>query len=196
MAMPPPYQVLGDGIPRMLGRQRVFRQLCDHLTKPTPDHVSVVGPTLFGKSVLLNHLASWFETTRPNGYLASLYWDLRFGTPGTDEQFRSQFAEKVRNVLLPARRNLAVWLEDLDDNPFDILGIVLEELADSDARVLVVLDGFDHLLRSSGITKNLWDQLREIAQQRSLWMVTGSRKTLRELCHDPDSRTSYFWNIF
>ncbi len=55
-----PYQVLGTGVPRMLGRERLFDRLCGHLTKRSPDHVSVVGPRLFGKSVLLNHLASHF----------------------------------------------------------------------------------------------------------------------------------------
>ena len=82
-----PYQVLGTGIPRMLGREQLFERLCRHLTKATPDHMCVVGHTLFGKSVVLNHLAAHFKDSGDH-YVTSIYWDLRHGTPTTDEEFR------------------------------------------------------------------------------------------------------------
>ena len=48
----------------------------------------------------------------------------------------------------------------------------------------------------TGLTRNLWDQLRSLAQRTSLRFVTGSRRPLRELCRTEESRTSDFWEIF
>ena len=75
-----PYRVLGVGVPSMLGRERLFEKLLGHLTKPTPDHVCVVGPRKFGKSVLLSHLASHFKDAG-DYYVTSLFWNLRHNTP-------------------------------------------------------------------------------------------------------------------
>ena len=60
----------------------------------------------------------------------------------------------------------------------------------------MVLDGFDYVLDGPGLTRNLWDQLRSLAQKTSLRLVTGSRRPLRELCRTEGSRTSDFWEIF
>ena len=59
-----------------------------------------------------------------------------------------------------------------------------------------MLDGFDYALAGAGLTRNLWDQLRSLAQKTSLRFVTGSRRPLRELCRTEESRTSDFWEIF
>lgn len=182
-----PYQVLGVEVPPMLGRERLFRQLCRHLTKATPDHVSVIGPRLFGKSVLLNHLASHFPQDH---YVGSLYWDLRFNTPRTDAEFRSQLAERLQDSLRSEEPELAEYLEPDDEAVSDLLRLVFEELHSEDRRVLVVLDGFDHLLGDFGITRNLWDELRTLAQTGGLCLVTGSRARLYDLCKDEESRTS------
>ena len=188
-----PYQVLGTGVPRMLGRERLFDRLCGHLTKRSPDHVSVVGPRLFGKSVLLNHLASHFPEDR---YAASMYWDLRFETPRTDAEFRSRFAEHLKGSLAPVEPDLAEYLEPDDEAVSDLLALVFEDLHGRRGRVLAVLDGFDHLLGDFGITRNLWDELRTLAQIGGLCFVTGSRARLYDLCKDEESRTSNFWQIF
>ena len=63
-------------------------------------------------------------------------------------------------------------------------------------RLLVVLDGFDYALAGTGLTRNLWDRLRALAQRTSLRLVTGSRRPLRELCRTEETRTSDFWEIF
>ena len=71
-----PYQIRGGSVPQMLGRELLFERLNRHLTKPTPDHMCVVGPAGFGKSVLLHHLADHFKK-REDLYAASMYLDLR-----------------------------------------------------------------------------------------------------------------------
>lgn len=188
-----PYRVLGVEVPPMLGRERLFSQLCRHLNKATPDHVSVIGPHLYGKSVMLKHLASHFPEGR---FVGSVYWDLRYGTPRTDAEFRSQLALHLRGGLQPVRPDLAEYLEPDDEAVSDFLTLVCEALKDDGVRMLAVLDGFDHLLGDFGITRNLWDELRTLAQTGGLCLVTGSRARLLDLCKDEESRTSNFWQIF
>ena len=190
-----PYRVLGVGVPPMLGRDRFFERLCRHLTKPTPDHVSVIGPAKFGKSVLLNHLASHFR--QPGMYFTtSMYWDLRHGAPATDHEFRRQLAEHVKRALRQVDSEYADFLEPEEDSLHDLLHLVFEEMHRKEIRFLAVLDGFDHVLKGSGITRNLWDELLSLCRMTSLRLVTGSRSRLRELCKTEESRTSDFWEIF
>ena len=190
-----PYQILGVGVPPMLGREQLFEELLRHLAKAVPDHMSVVGPSLFGKSVLLNHLASHFKSGRDH-YITAMYWDLRHGTPETDVEFRRRFAAGVKEALRPVRPDLSEDLALDEEELHDLLILVFEELAKKKSRFLAVLDGFDHVLAKSGITRNLWDEMRYLGQKKSLRLVTGSRRRLRELCRTEDSRTSDFWEIF
>ena len=190
-----PYQIRGGSVPQMLGRERLFERLSRHLTKPTPDHMCVVGPPSFGKSVLLNHLASHFKE-ESNHYVTSLYWDLRHSTPRTDDEFRRRFAEQIKGALQSVQPELAEYLELENEGISDLLHLVFDEMDSKGLHFLAVLDGFDHVLAESGITRNLWDEMRDLGQQASLRLVTGSRSRLRELCKTEDSRTSDFWEIF
>lgn len=190
-----PYHVLGVDIPVMLGREQLFGELCRHLTKATPDHVCVVGHPLSGKSVMLKHLATNFGASGDH-YLTSMYWDLRHGTPATDEKFRRGLAEQIKGALAPVRPEIADWLDLEDEGLRDLLHLVFDELEREGIRFLAVLDGFDHILAGGGITRHLWDDMRTLAQKTSLRLVTGSRSRLRELCKTEESRTSDFWEIF
>ena len=49
-----PYRVLGAKVPRMVGREELAAKVHLHLNKVNPDHVSVLGPAMYGKSVLLD----------------------------------------------------------------------------------------------------------------------------------------------
>ena len=188
-----PYQVRGSGLPSMYGREKLVEELLRHLTKATPDHMSVVGPTLFGKSVLLSHVAACEAVG--NHYNASFYWDLRHGTPRTNAEFRQRFAERTKGALAETHPDLAGWVDPTDEALGDILHLLFEEL-ENHGPLLAVLDGFDHVLAEAGITRNLWDDMRTLAQKPSLRLVTGSRDRLRELCKTEESRTSDFWEIF
>lgn len=190
-----PYKVFGVGISTMLGRERLFEELCQHLTKSRPDHMCVVGPPMFGKSVLLNHLACHFNN-RGDQFVTSVYWDLRHVTPLTDDQFRRRFAQRVKIGLQSVRSELAEYLELEDEGISDLLHLVFDEMQSKEVRLLAVLDGFDHVLKGSGITRNLWDELLSLCRMTSLRLVTGSRSRLRELCKTEESRTSDFWEIF
>ena len=199
-----PYQVLGPSIPPMLGRASLVRRIEGHLLKTTPDHVSVVGPKHYGKSVLLRHLADAYRAGS-SGYLTTAHIDLRHDTPRSDDAFKRRFAveikkalqeKEVEDALRPDRTQLSEYI-DLDDAAVhESLDLVFTELEGESARMLVVLDGFDYALAGTELTRNPWDQLRSLAQKSSLRLVTGSRRPLRELCRTEESRTSDFWEIF
>ncbi|MEZ5963090.1 MAG: hypothetical protein R3F56_04505 [Planctomycetota bacterium] len=190
-----PYQVLGTSIPELLARRRLTEQLERHLLKPSPDHVQVVGPTLFGKSVLLHGLATRLEAA-DNHFVSAAYVDLRHAPPTDDAAFRRRFAEVVKRTVAAAKPDVAEYIDLDDEGIHELLDLAFQELEQQGARILVVLDGFDHVLAGTGITRNLWDQLRSLAQKPSLRLVTGSRQPLRELCKTEESRTSDFWEIF
>ena len=190
-----PYQVLGATVPSMFGRAALVERIEGHLLKPSPDHVSVVGPAHYGKSVLLRHLADKHRegSTR---YVTTVHIDLRHDTPASDDAFKRRLAEEIRVALQPHRSELCELLATEDEGVHELLVFVFDDLESSESRLLVVLDGFDYALAGTGLTRNLWDQLRALAQKTSLRFVTGSRRPLRELCRTEESRTSDFWEIF
>lgn len=195
-----PYRVWGPSTPSLLGRAEILQRIRRLLTPPSY-HVSVVGPAHYGKSVLLRHLAEEYRTGS-TGYLATVHIDLRYGTPGSDGTFKRRLAEEIMRALQPCRPELSNLMDgelvDADDDAVMALlrYVFRDELKDENSGILVVLDGFDYLFAGAGITRNLWEQLRSLAQQPSLRFLTGSRRRLRELCKTEESRASFFWNIF
>ena len=190
-----PYGVLGPSVPRMLGRTALVRRIESHLSKASPDHVSVVGPAYYGKSVLLEHVAAAYRADSGH-YLTTVSIDLRHAGIRSDGDFKRRFAEDLKGALQPHRANVAEYLDIEDENIHELLGLVFDELTVEPARVLVVFDGFDHVLAGADLTRTLWDQLRTLAQKPSLRLVAGSRLPLREVCRTEESRTSDFWEIF
>jgi hypothetical protein len=187
-----PYQMLGTTIPPMLGRQRLFDDLLRHLTKPSPDHVSVVGPRHYGKSVILQHLAEQFLTGKGE-FVTAAYWDLRHETPDSDATFLRDFASVLKKAL---PKEFADWIDPTGATVRDDVALAFTEMAQAKKRILVVMDGFDHVLRSTGISRNNWDTMLTFARTTSLRLVSGSRQRLRELCKREDSATSDFWEVF
>ena len=190
-----PYPVFGALLPPMLGRTALVERIAGHLLKPTPDHISVVGPAHYGKSVLLSHLGKLY-CERTSHYLTAAHLDLRHGTPESDSAFKRRLAERIKGALQQLRSDLSEWIDIEDANIHESLSLVLEELEKENVRLLVVVDGFDYVLARAGLTRTLWDQLRALAQSPSLRLVAGSRRPLRELCRTEESRTSDFWEIF
>ena len=180
----------------MLGRRKVIEGIIRRIGKPTGDHISVVGAPYIGKTTLLRHLAS---AVGPDvgGYLAAAFVDLRHQTPRTDHEVRRRLLAEVKKSLADAGEEAAdlVDLGASDDDLPQVLEGVFDYLVDS-GRVLVVMDGLDHVLQSPAISRNLWDYLREIGLKSSCTFVTGTRHRIRELCNNPDSLASEFWNIF
>src|ERR1700758_2907950 len=88
----------------MRGRRAVFTQLCKDLTKPTPDHVSIVGPRYFRKTVIMKALAEHFSSSNSYYQIVCL-WDLRHDTPPDDTEFKRKLAQQIDKQLLAINRD-------------------------------------------------------------------------------------------
>lgn len=180
----------------MLGREEVLKAVLNRIGKETGDHISIVGAPYIGKTTFLRHLAD-LVGPKCGGYLSVAFLDLRHHTPRTDHEFRQRFVKELHAALSKADDDSAELIE-LDASEEDlpqVINGVFDYLADSN-RILVIMDGLDHVLNSPTISRNLWDYLREIGLKSSCTFVTGTRHRIRELCNNPDSLASEFWNIF
>ncbi|MCE9923905.1 ATP-binding protein [Aeromonas media] len=189
------FPILGTAVPPMLGRDAILQKMLDALTKPTPDHLQVVGPRFVGKTVILHELA---VRLRQSGspYSVVLLWDLGHQTPATDTLFMQSMARELSSALKAKHPEYAEHLQESQENAYQDIAEVLVALKGDRCKVLIIMDGFDRPLSNGQLTRNLWDQLRELAHNPSLRLVTASRRTLRDLIRQPDAQTSDFWNIF
>ncbi|GAL09273.1 hypothetical protein JCM19233_238 [Vibrio astriarenae] len=179
----------------LVGRQDIIDDILTAINKPVPDHIQVVGPRYSGKTVILKRLKEVITLEGDTEYSCVLLWDLGHSTPKNDSEFLCQFATNLSASMEENYPDYAAHLKASKDTFYQDIAEVLDILND-ETKILVIFDGFDKALSSDKLTRNLWDQLRELAQNRSLTLVTASRKTLRELIRNPDAQTSDFWNIF
>jgi len=189
------FPVLGTSLPPMLGRASILQKMTAALTKTIPDHLQVVGPRFAGKTVILHELAARLRQ-RGTPYSAVVVWDLGHQTPATDALFMQRLAHELSAGLRDRHPDYADHLRSTRDNPYQDIAEVLNALKDEGVKVLAIMDGFDKPLSNGQLTRNLWDQLRELAASPSLRLVTASRRTLRDLIRHPEAQTSDFWNIF
>lgn len=189
------FPILGTDVPPMLGRAAIMQKMMGALTKAIPDHLQVVGPRFAGKTVVLHELAARLRLAG-SPYSAVMLWDLGHQTPATDAVFMQRLANELSVALKVCHPDYSEHLRNLQDNPYQDIAEVLDLLRDEGVKVLAIMDGFDKPLAKGLLTRNLWDQLRELALKPSLRLVTASRRTLSNLVRHPDAQTSDFWNIF
>lgn len=192
-----PYPGIQDASVPLLGRRRELLQIERSITKDSADHISVVGAPHIGKTTLLQHLAEIFRPGRDR-YVTATFLDLRHHTPASDDAFRQRLATELKTALGQVAPEAAELINP-DDVPQDLsaqLPEIFDYFEEDGGRLLVVMDGLDHFMANSGVSKNLWDYLRDIAQKSTCTLVTGSRLTLLELCKNPESQTSEFWGLF
>src|SRR5882672_2160263 len=193
-----PYQVFGPTPAPMLGRKSVWETILRKLNKPNPDHITVVGPAHVGKTVLLHALTARLDHDGQGRRIfdACIYWNVRRSRVENDADFYAALATQAVPALARIDSGLANDLRSTDGRNYSTLQYVFEILNEAGRKILLVMDELDLVLMAGGVTKNLWDNLRSLAEKPGLRLITGSRKSLRELCNSQDSRTSEFWNIF
>lgn len=180
---------------KLIGRLNILDEILTAITKPVPDHIQVVGPRYSGKTVILKKLKEIVISEDRSEYSCVLLWDLGHITPKSDLEFLSQFATNLSEAIKDKFPDYSEHLKSSKDTFQQDIAEVLDALND-ETKILVIFDGFDKALSSDKLTRNLWDQLRELAQNKSLTLITASRKSLRELIRNPEAQTSDFWNIF
>lgn len=189
------FTVCSAETPACIGREVLLQRMLASLTKPVPDHLQVIGARFSGKTVLVTEVIRRLaDMGKP--YTAFVHWDLGHRTPANDDEFLKRLKRELIHSLTARHPDYAEYLESDDGSAYENISMVLAELVKEDGKVLAVLDGFDKALANGRLTRNLWDQMRELAAKPSLRLVTASRRTLRELIRHPDAQTSDFWNIF
>lgn len=188
------FPIFGDSVPPMIGRTSIMRGFLSNLEAQAPAHLQVVGARYSGKTVVLHELARRLKEHSTRHKAISI-WDLGHRTPANDQQFMQGMAQKMSEALELHEPDYAQHVVSDSDLYFQNMGESLEALSD-DIGVLIILDGFDKALSVGQLSRNLLDQLRDLAQRPSLRLITSSRKTLRESIRHPEAQTSDFWNIF
>lgn len=188
------FPICSAAVPACIGRETLLQRMLGALTKTAPDHLQVIGARFAGKTVLLTEL---IRRLRASGepYTAIIDWDLGHRTPADDGEFLQRLRQELVQALRPTQPDYAKYLQDAEGSSYEDISAVLDSLV-GDGKVLAVLDGFDRAGVNGRLTRNLWDQMRELAAKPSLRLVTSSRRTLRELIRSPDAQISEFWNIF
>lgn len=189
------FPILGTSIPPMHGRAGIMQRLWNDLTKATPSHLSIVGPRYSGKTVLMHGLAERLRQG-DSPYGAVIVWDIGHQIPDSNDAFLKALCRTLGEGLKANGNEYGDHLLAADDNEYGELREVLDTLHGDGFKVLMLWDGFDKPLSTGKLTRNLWDQLRELASSPSLRLVTATRRPLHELIRSEESVTSDFWNIF
>jgi hypothetical protein len=189
-----PFPICSADIPPCIGREVLVQRMMAALTKPVPDHLQVIGARFAGKTVLVKEVIHRLAAAQ-KPYTAFIHWDLGHRTPSSDDEFLKRLRQELIEALKVRHPDYAEFLKGADGSHYEDISTALTSLVE-DGKVLAVLDGFDKALANGRLTRNLWDQMRELAAKSSLRLVTASRRTLRELIRHPDAQTSDFWNIF
>jgi hypothetical protein len=189
--MPNPYRVFGNPTPQMLGRSRLAERVLDRLRT---QHVSVVGPRFFGKTVFLTGIAK--ADVSKQHFSDVVYWDLRHLTPANDGEFFAAMADVLRNQVRSCGNDATDYFSSPENKTAQAIVSFFDYLKDQSKRVLLIMDGMDQPLSSENLSPSVWDNLCAITERNSVSMLTASRKRLRQLCVNPNSRTSDFWQRF
>ena len=186
-----PYQSQGaDGVP-MIGRRTWMEKLKRHLLRESPLHVSLIGPTQIGKSVILRALATAIRDV-PGNFEAVVYWNLSHGTPNNDGEFFSQLHDRIKSEALAP--DLKDWLDS--SRPREALSDFFDDIKSQGKVLLVILDSLDSPLAKGTLSANTLDWMRSLSDAGTAVFVMGSRTTLHELCRSEETQSSPFWNIF
>ena len=191
----PGFPILGTEIPPMLGRARIMQRMWRDLTKPTPSHLSVVGPRFAGKSVLLNALAEQM-CSDDSPYCTVIPWDLGHQTPQSDEQFLKLLCKRLGEGIKVANRDYGEHLLCVESGEYAEICEVMDALHSDGEKLLMLWDGFDKPLSGGTLTRNLWDNLLDLCRKPSFRLVTSTRRELHQLIRDEKSVTSDFWGVF
>jgi Cdc6-like AAA superfamily ATPase len=196
-SMDNPYRLYGTETSPLLDRTDLLCEVLSHLEKATPDHVSIVGEKYSGKTVLLTHLKTHFQNSDSH-FDSCCYISLKHEDIDGDESFYAALAREFASAVREIDPEMAEYLKVGGEDIWEMIGNVFKTLGEQRNRILVLFDDFDIVPSIDNLSKNVWDNLRSLAEMSSLRFVTASRRRLRELhsIHPEDWWTSDFHRIF
>jgi hypothetical protein len=189
-----PYKPHGAAIPELLGRKQLLHDLCSLLAN---NNVSLVGPKLYGKTVVVHGLRD--VLAKPGSPFDGVsLWDMRSRTPRTDDEFRSQFAEALLPAVKAIDPSIGEYLKAGGATPMEWAAFALDQVASAGKRVVLIIDKFHAIeISDDGIGPNLLGELRVLASEKEGFrLVVASRRPLREQCMTPEAKSSDFHRVF
>lgn len=179
------------------GRDREIKDLFTRLS--AMQSCSLVGPRRIGKSSLLYYI------THPNIYRQRLADHNKYVFAFLDLQELiglepdSFFAVAVEMLSLAAKSSQVELVRNADlERGGSMRGFrhLLMRLRQNDLRLVLCLDEFEMLSNNTNFGVSFFTYLRGLCSNYNLALVTSSRTSLYELCHQGNIQTSQFWNIF
>ncbi|MEW5869350.1 MAG: CHAT domain-containing protein [Chloroflexota bacterium] len=155
---------------------------------------SLVGPRRVGKSSLLQHLV------QPGTYTAHLpeaeryvfaFVDLQELAGLGPEDFFQVAVERLKRA--GAGRLQADVQQDGTQAGFRRF---LSRTTDQEMRLVLCCDEFEMLSQNPHFDAHFFAYLRALCSNYNLALLTSSRASLFDLCHQGDLQSSQFWNIF
>jgi hypothetical protein len=190
--MPNPYLDIRTQQLPGLGRRAVLDTVLRKIQEG--NHVSIVSPRYMGKSCFIRALAA---------------------QPVLRDRFEGIAVCDVRHDKFPSNEALFAYvLKKLETDPFisadwkeftkpegsasswDTLHDLGKGLACENARMLIILDGLDHLALNSQVDEGAWNNLNSLIDSGGVQFVTASCDELDDILLDPQSRGSLFFQRF
>jgi|ERR1043166_1357449 hypothetical protein len=182
------YHVFGAGRADLLGRQKEIDSIRRRWLN---QHISIVAPRDYGKTVLLEHTAR-LASEEP-GFAGVGFWDVRKNPVKDDAAFWRKLYHCLKNQIPASSEHLPKDENAADaESMLDAFGFLAEE----QKRLLLLWDGVDELLLKGGLSDNLWNQLTALADLKSVTLILSSRRRLMDLLPTEEAKGSDFWRRF
>jgi tRNA A-37 threonylcarbamoyl transferase component Bud32 len=181
------------------GRPRELERLYSAVA--THQCVSLVGERKLGKSSLLTRL-SHSPTLQSFGFNPALYvfvyFDLESMASARREDFWLELLDTIASQLPPGDMAQALRKQiDSGEVRFMTTRRALRRLHDTGFEVVLMLDEFESLARNAQFDPDFYGELRSLAGELGLIILTASRRNLYDLTYDNSSTlSSPFFNIF
>lgn len=158
----------------------------------TMQSCSIVGPRRIGKSSLLYYLCNSAHRTQeyPPDY-RFIFLDLQELSGSKVEDFFLTVIDRLKRTSPEVD-----WSPAENDATMSGFRRLIGKLTDSGLKLVLCLDEFEMLSQNTNFPAEFFTFLRGLCSNYNLILVTSSRKSLFDLCHQGDIQTSQLWNIF
>lgn len=174
------------------GRRRELTRAAQRVAADPPQSVSIIGDRRIGKSSFLYYLS------HPD--ITSEYLDEPERTLFLFMDFQEERRLSIEGFFQSLARHLRDELGDRHEIPEDLdeegIARVMEGLGGAGYRVILLLDEFDRVTRSSSFDESFFARLRSLAGHQNIAYVTSSSRDLQQLCHTQEIADSPFFNVF
>ncbi len=181
------------------GRQRELERLYSAIA--THQCLSLVGERKLGKSSLLSRL-SHAPTLQSFGLDPALYvfvyFDLESMASARRDDFWMELLDTIASQLPPGDMAQALRKQiDGDEVRFMTVRRALRRLRDTSLEVVLMLDEFESLARNAQFDPDFYGELRSLAGELGLVLLTASKRSLYDLTYENSSTlSSPFFNVF